>query len=307
MLLIMIILCSAYCQKQKKSLIETIKKKKVVGQVLHDLIEKLVVEIKEHKTSFTDFKVLKKRDFNARTCSGLIIVKFKEYPFVVKLFMETPESFVQPFTKGWQPVCFFMMGGGVNRYLTGFTRFRNLEKIRDCILKDPEWAERIDTPRKWFWIPDTCRWFQMRSKNMGSYDQYRINLPCVYAIIADAVSVDKCFTLFNKNHRQTTMRLTQYLGNRIDPHIDNFMPEKDTNKIIIADTELFAVMVGLKKPLNFTNYKSWYLKLTLKSLQDMLFRSKRYWYNQQQCPQLPLFHEQLHEPESNCGVIKTLD
>ncbi len=139
----------------------------VDGQLLSDLADHLVQEIMDHKKTYTHFTILKQRDFNRKECSGLLILKYKKYRFVLKLFLEKPESFVRPFSKGWQPGSFFILGGGINRYLSGFTRIKNLETIEEIIAQDPVWAGKIDFPRKWFWLPTKVRWFQVTGRNIG--------------------------------------------------------------------------------------------------------------------------------------------
>ena len=250
--------------------------KKVSGQQLHKLAQELVQELRQHKKKFKHFKVLKSQDFNFRTVSGLIVLKYNRYPFILKLFIETPESFVCPFSKGWQPSCFFVMGGGVNRYLSGFTRIKNLEIVRKKISTDPKWSKKLATPRKWFWMPDNCRWFEVHGKNMCVNKQQKIIVPSVYAIVADAITIDKRYNLFNRAHRTFALKLCHFLGTRVDPHIDNFIKEKDTNKTLIIDTEHFPTMVGLRNPLYFTTYSSWYAQLTGKFLRDTLCRTKQY-------------------------------
>ncbi len=250
-------------------------KKKVKGSRLAKLTESLLTEIYQRKTEFTDFEVLKQDDFNAETASGYIVLKFKKYPFVLKLSIETPESFVKPFSKGWKQSVFFIMGGA-NGHCCGFTRIANLEKISEMIKNEPYWSTLVDTPRKWFLLPSKSRWFEVRSRNIGPKGEQSVELPAVYGVIADAISSDKNFSLFDAEHRALALKLARFLGNRIDAHIDNFMREKDTKKILIVDTERFDRKIGLKHPLYFESYPSWYFQLTVKAFKDLFFRSKRY-------------------------------
>ena len=114
--------------------------KEVLGSHLKELIEDLVKELHCKKKHFKHFKLLKDSDFNSRMVSGLIILKFKDYPFVLKLFIKTPETFVKPLSEGMVPRFFFRMGGGINRHLSGFTRVKNLEEIKKRRDEDPHWA-----------------------------------------------------------------------------------------------------------------------------------------------------------------------
>lgn len=247
----------------------------VRGTRLKELLEDLVRQLQHttfRKTKFTHFTVLKQRDYNPKTHAGLIILKFKTYPFVVKIFMETPMSFVSPFTKGFEPSVFFMMGGGVNRYLSGFSRIKNAYEVRKRIQESPSWSKRIDLPRKWFWQPKNQRWFTIKSTNIGPDDR-EIRLPSVYALICDAIEDDEKFDIMNEKHRTLAMRLSRFLGVRVDPHIDNFMIEKGTKKIVLVDTEHFPTMVGLREPLAFDDYFTWYCRLIEKCFFDTFVRT----------------------------------
>ena len=250
----------------------------VSGTHIKELLEKLLRELREcvtKRTNFEDFTVLKCRDFNFKLCCGLIVLKFKNYPFVIKLFIEIPSSFVRPFSKGFEPIFFFVMGGGINRYMSGFTRVKNLEAIRLHIKNDPYWSEHIDLPRKWFWEPKDNKWFLLEGNNIGCVSHQSILLPSVYGIMCDEIKSDGSLRLINKANRRLGIRLSQFLGNRVDPHIDNFMIECETRKIVLVDTEHFPTMVGLKEPLYFDGYFEWYRKLIHKFLKDCYCRTKR--------------------------------
>lgn len=239
------------------------KNKAVSGEKLNKLAQHLVQEISQHKKTYTHFKVLKADDFNGRIASGTAIFKYKDYPFVLKLFIKTPETFVKPFSEGFVPSCFFVMGGGINRYLSGFTRIKNLEYVKGKIDNHPYWSKLVDTPRKWFWTPTQGKWFELKGKNIGKGEQC-ITLPSVYGIIADAIKSERILNIFFKPERDFALKLAHFLENRIDAHVDNFMVEKKTGKVILIDTEHFPTMVGLKEPLQYDSYSAWYCKLAYK-------------------------------------------
>lgn len=246
-------------------------------EVINDMLERFIDEITDCRLSkdyFDDFIILKKSDYNWQKASGLIIVKFKDYPFVAKIFCKTPETFVSPYDEGFVPACCFIVGGGVNRHLTGFTRIKNLENIRAMIDADPHWSTIIDTPRKWYWLPKEVRWFTVESDNIGS-DYAFMRLPSIYVIIADAIESDGCLKLWKKSNRTIALEISNFLDSCLDPHIDNFVVEKGTNKVVIIDTEHFPSMVGLKKPYHFHTYFSYYFNLTWKYMRDKFCRSKR--------------------------------
>lgn len=248
--------------------------KMVQGTILSALIEKLLKEVRQKKTYYEDFIILKQRDFNTHDQTGLIIAKFKHYPFVVKLFIETPKSFVEPLSKGFETSGLFMLGGGVTRHLSGFTRIKNLEYLQRRILSNPYWKNRIAFPRKWFWLPEDAQWIEVIGKNMGPERERSINIPAIYALICDYIDVERMFSLKNANDRHTAMNLSNFLCQQIDPHINNYAVEKITHKIIPIDTEHFPTMVGYSEPPPCTSYLQWYSNLGLKMIKDTLARGK---------------------------------
>ena len=246
---------------------------------LSALIETLIKEVNEKKSSYTHFTILRDSNFNRRRQSGLLIVKCKEYPFVVKLFMETPDMFVKPYRKGFYPMFFYFMGGGVNRHLSGFTRIKNAEDFKDLINKNPYWQSRIDLPRKWFWLPNNTRWITIAGANIGKYKQISIDIPGTYCIVADAIDIERIMTLTNEDDRVESMALCNTVKFMIDPHIDNFIIERTTKKVVIIDTEHFPTIVGLKKDIGeYTSQAAWYIDLSCKAAHDIFFRDKGHWH-----------------------------
>lgn len=264
------------------------KNKSVDGEQLHKLAQHLLTEIYSHKKEYTHFKILKNSEFNIRAASGTAILKYKKYPFVLKLFIKTPETFVRPFSEGFVPSCFFIMAGGINPYLCGFTRIKNLEIIKEKIDNDPYWSKIIDLPRKWFWMPTNNRWFILTGKNIGNKPVQSVKLPSVYAIIADAIKSKKTLSLLNKRERKLAIQFSNYLDNCIDAHVDNFMIEKGTNKVILVDTEHFPTKVGLKSAIKYSTYASWYCQLAWKCFTDKFTHHRSYRENLQKnpCPAL---------------------
>ncbi len=246
----------------------------VSGAVLNDLIEHVLKEIKACKKKFTHFYLIQDKDFNHRKAAGLIVLQFKNYPFILKLFIETPESFVKPWCKGAEPVWFFYMGGGVNRHMTGLTRIKNLEFIRDKLKEHPKWTDFVDTPRKWYWAPHNQQWVKLIGKNLGGKKEITTCIPSMYAVVADAIMPAQEATIFDKHRRKIALELCNTLDLFIDPHIDNFMVEYGTNKLVIIDTEHFPTLVGLKEKQTFKTYLRWYLGLAKKATHDIFFRLK---------------------------------
>ncbi len=246
----------------------------VSGQQLSQLIEQLTEEVKQGKTSYANFTVLKKRDLNTHDQTGLIILKFNDYPFVVKLFIETPESFIEPFSKGFEPSCFFLLGGG-NRHTNGFTRIKNLENLQKQVETNRYWHNIISFPRKWHWLPKNNRLIEISSKNLGPEKLRFGRIPAVYAVVCEYINVDRIFSLKNKNDRCIAMNLSNYLNQNIDPHINNYVIEKETRKIVPLDTEHFPTMVGYNDPPECKSYIQWYSHLSWKMVNDTRGRTKQ--------------------------------
>lgn len=241
---------------------------------LSSLIEQLIDEIKQGKKTFSNFKILQAKDYNFTTGKGLLIVKFNDYPFVAKLFIETPDSFITPFDKGIAPIFFFFMGGGINRHMSGFTRIKNRDIILERLSHSP-WAGQIEIPRKWTWLPKQCQWIEVQGKNIGGHKNLTVEFPGTYCIIADAIENERELSLFNPDDKKTALNICNYLNLWIDPHMKNFMIEKGTHKLIIVDTEHFPSFVGLREKISFDSYSNWYMYLAGKCFQSVFMQTKK--------------------------------
>jgi len=250
------------------------KSKAVKGKLLNKLANSLVNELYEQKKLFTDFVVLKDNDFNYKIISGDLVLKYKNYPFVLKLFIETPKSFVKPFSKGWQPAAFFLMSGGINRYLCGFTRIKNRDICQQMINTHPYWSTKnLDFPRKWYGLYKNQTWFTLKSKNIGE-QQHTIKLPSVYWIICDRIEEDKTKNVLHEEYPTFALDLSNSLDNRLDPHDGNILIENHTGKRVIIDTEHFPSMIGLRQRTKFNSYTHWYYTLSSMALEAQFFRHK---------------------------------
>lgn len=257
---------------------------KKLGKLAQHVLHEVLVEKKKWK--YTHFVALKNRDFSARDNSGLLIFKYKDYPFILKLFIETPQGFVRPYAKGFEPTCFFVMGSAM-RHLTGFTRIKNLEAIKKKIKPDPYWSSIVTWPKKWFWVPPNNKWFEVVGENIGPTGKSRIEFPSVYGVICDAIDSEGELSLLNRKSRLMGMALSRFLNYRIDPHLKNFLVEKGSKKLAIVDTEHFPTLVGLKREMRSQTYSAWYLKLAGKFISDKLFRNKKVRRNLQLFPTEP--------------------
>ena len=249
-------------------------KKTVHGNHLGTLIENLIKEIHQKKKVFKDFKVIARKNFNRKRSCGMMVLKFNDYPFVLKIFIETPKTFTNPYCKGLDNIWFFPLGGGVSRHLSGLTRLKNAHYIKEKIAQHPTWSKTLDVPNKWYWAPSNHPWLEIQGTNIGGYKTICTQIPSTYAIIADAIEADGHFSMFNKEDSSFALSVCNYLELRLDPHINNFMPEKNTGKIVIVDTEHFPTVVGIKEPVTFDNYYDWYTFLIKKCSKDWFFRTK---------------------------------
>lgn len=252
----------------------------LTGKELNLLIENLIKEIKNRRKKFKDFILLQNKNFNNKKQCGLIVLKCKKYPFVVKLFLETPKTFINPYCKGIESIAFFYMSGGTNRHITGFTRIKNLHYIQSILCNNPSFSY-IDWqfPRKWFWAPEAVPWIHINGYNLGSEKILQTTFPGTYAIIADYIDTKETVPLEHKKRNMFIMDLCNKLHVAIDPHCTNFIINKINGQekkisVKIIDTEFFPSLVGLKKSKNFRNYNSWYQYLTGKCIGDMYFRPK---------------------------------
>lgn len=249
--------------------------KSVTGAKLETLIKELLSEINQKRKTYTNFTILKDRDFRKNDDrTGLLIVKFNDYPFVVKLFIETPKSFVNPYKKGFEPCCFFIMASGT-RHLNGFTRIPNLESLNRLIKQSPQWRDILDTPRKWYWLSEQHPWIEIIGYHLGDKRVQSIRVPSVYAVICDEIAIEHEFDLHNPTDRARALEVANFFEQRIDPHINNYVIEKWTGKIVPIDFEFFPSMVGLKKHVPCNNYVQWYGKLSCKMVHDTFGRSKQ--------------------------------
>jgi len=246
----------------------------VSSSILNDLIEVLLKEIHQQKHEYSDFDIITSKNFNRKKVCGMMILKFKKYPFIVKLAIETPETFINPYCKGLDNVWFFPLGGGINRHLLGFTRVKNLHTIKERLSHHAQWSTAIDLPRKWYWVPKSSEWLRISGYNIGGHEELTIKLPSTYCIIADAIETIEQFSLFNSEQTTLALSICNYLDLWIDPHINNFMIEKNTGKIVIVDTEHFPSVVGIKEKVAFESYTSWILYLMRKCTKDWFFRTK---------------------------------
>lgn len=237
--------------------------------------ESVLEEILRGEKNFTHFTVLADNDFNYKTLSGFIVLKYKDAPFVLKLFIEHPHTFIDPLNKGFKANGLFILNGNM-RHLSGFTRIHTLEIAKKALAKDPEYRYYLDFPRKWYWIPACQPYLTINWHDQYHHHHETIKLPGIYGIICDFIEADKKIQ-HQEIHtlRQISIDVGNYLHNIIDSHVDNFVPEKNSNKIVIIDTEHFPTMVGIDREMSANGYVQWYIELGGKFIKTAFLRTKQ--------------------------------
>ena len=119
-------------------------RKDTINAILDDILSAL----KNNSAPLPHCTIIRDANFNYTTLCGLIMVKLNDYPLIIKLFRETPESFVSPFSKGFEPTTFFFMSGGSNRHIAGLTRIPNRFHLLSLIETDTRWKDMVKIPRK---------------------------------------------------------------------------------------------------------------------------------------------------------------
>ena len=251
---------------------------KIVERVISEVLTKKKVIKKAKQT--TDCKILRDRNFNYKTSHGLIILKCKNYPFVIKIFMENPASFFDFRSTGIEPPFFFYMGGGANRHLTGMTRIRNKNLIQETLNVIPRWKNHVEIPRKWYWLPDQSKELTLIGRNIGGHEEIKTSIPALYAIIEDEIDLHNETTrVSKKKKRKLIIELCNDLHIYLDPHPHNyaFIEDKKTKKFKIAlvDTEHFPTMAGIETKVKFKDHLGWYTYLAQNYLWRLYGHTKK--------------------------------
>jgi hypothetical protein len=253
---------------------------KYSGETLDKHLQKLVQQVRSGKKTFHNFDIIKSSNFNDTLRCGLLILKHKKMPFVIKLFIEHPETLVHPTWKGIEPIFFFYMGG-VNRHFAGFTRIKNKEYINNWVENNEKWKGKVLVPRKWFWLPKDPKWILIEGENMRQDNEKEIiRIPGTYAIIADFFDYKEC-KKYKKERKNIIMQFCNDINMHVDPHEDNFIITKnyqnpDDFYLAIIDTEHFPTMVGMdaSQKITFSSHTEWLWCLALKCVQDIYFTPK---------------------------------
>lgn len=257
----------------------------VLGATLSAQVENLLRELHElkklpkkermrvFKTYFTDFIILKSNELYFKSFSGLIVAKFKKYPFIVKLLIEKPASITMPYNRGIYSMGIFTMSGTV-RHTIGFSRVINSENIMEKAAADPRWKDRLTVPKKWFWLPKNPYWLKITGHNIGIQGTQSIEVPAIYAVIAEEIN---CSAANCKPNPRECLEVSNFLQCATDPNYSNFRIEDSSGKLAIIDTESFPLLMGLdtEQMRPFKSYKGFYSRVTIRFVHRKLFQDKR--------------------------------
>ncbi len=235
--------------------------------------EEVVAQLLAGHASFKNFAILKKRDFNFKNHCGLIVLKFKHAPFVLKIFIESAQGFTKPYSKSFFQTSMFITGG-TNRHLNGFTRLKNADNIAAKLKDYPAWKDKIELPRKWFWLPNHPQWLQITGYNIGNKAVQHKRIPAIFGIIADEIVAHPT----KRVYRQDCLKICKDLDFISDPHYNNFRIEAETNKLLLYDTEHFPTLMGkYGSRLNATQKSlGWYIGLAHKYIDEQFGANKTY-------------------------------
>lgn len=259
--------CDAYALPKGPITYRNNHEKTIQGQVIYQDIARVIEQLRAHEP-ITQFTVLKDAEFNYHEVAGLLVLKSNTYPFVVKLFCETPKSFLRPADKGFRHACMARMTNGLTRYLSGFGRIKNCAHIRHLLTQHPE--HQLDLPRKWFVLPEGTRFFELVGHNFDT-KPLRTELPACYAIVADEIASDISFRKLKRDHSKDILHLCQTSNFCIDPNRRNFCIEKGTGKLVLIDTEHFSQTLGFKTKLHASSYQGLHIKMAAQFLSNFLF------------------------------------
>jgi len=242
----------------------------VHGSTLSKLASELIEEIKVGQRKFTHFTILKDKDFNYKTLSGLIVLRYNDYPFVIKVSIEHPHTVVQPYSKSNEAGGMFISGGNL-RHLSNFTRIMNLHRIKQILSYNPFYLHSIGFPCKWYWKPENE--YNLKIHWVCNGQSETIYLPSIYATISDFIYTEEHQPQHELN--KLSMRVATDVNFLIDPHAGNIQIEKGTRKYILLDTEDFRLMTGLNTTMKAKKYIGWFVELVTNAAHTLLLRSKK--------------------------------
>ena len=219
-------------------------------QYFNTMIETFMKELRSHQKQFSYFTILKSTNFNFHQCCGLLILKCNHHPFIVKLFIERPETYFSPYCKGIESVAFFYMSGGANRHISGMSRLLNLDYVKKKLHTFDTWKHIITFPRKWLWLPEKERYMYLVGTHIGNKKIVTNKIPEVFALIMDEIPCTDTANITKAEKKKVIIDICNDFNSFLHAYYDNFIFKKSNNvpfTITIIDTEHFPTMVGFTK------------------------------------------------------------
>jgi hypothetical protein len=253
-------------------------------------LNRLVQQVLSGMRVFDDFIVLKNKDFNRYQKTGLLVAELKDFPLVIKLFIETADGMVRPYGRGVEMASVFI-AGGTWRHTLGFSRIQNIDNLKKYCADNPRWCEKVVFPRKWFWLPRKQRWLNFTIHNIGQEGIQKTRMPGIYVVVCDKLTKDPEKSPTN----QECLEYCTHVQYRMDPHVRNFFIEKESGKFAIIDTEFFPWLLGYRHEIPpAANHVVWYARLAGKVACEKFLTSKRERKKRQYCT-INEFHYKLFD------------
>lgn len=234
----------------------------VTGADLSSLITKLVLELHNGQTSFSHFTTLHLQDYSQQNGFGIGVFLCKHHPFVIKLFMTTPQKFVWACAQNLMRIFFYLSPPRTQRFLVGLTRIKNLHHIAKMINFSPSWSTQVTLPRKWFFVPPETRWITLESFNTTTGSSKKISFPGTFCIVEDYIQAARPLSHSTPSDCLVVKNLCRFIGPTLDPNLANFLWEKATNKLALIDTEDFRYVdkpltnIGANQHINWIVHSS---------------------------------------------------
>jgi hypothetical protein len=225
----------------------------VLAEDLQKEVEIIVAQVTDKSFPLKNLCKLKDAEFNESLREGFLIIKMEKYPFVVKLFITSPKSFVHPMKITMMSALYFLVLK-LNRHLFGLTRIRNRNLVMKKLQENSFWKSRVDAPRKWFWVAENSQSIVIAT-HFAQHPDRVIEIPSIYAIIEDAIDFSSHLSLWKERDRKLSLHLCNFLHHQVDSHPNSFVYEKETNKVVILDTEELPVVIKFfSRKVRFRSY-----------------------------------------------------
>ena len=138
---------------------------------------------------------------------------------------------------------------------------------------NPYYLNNVDFPRKWYWKPEHNYNLEITWHETPYRKEETLSIPSIYGVISDYIDIDPSYPQTELNKMAMKIAIdTEFL---IDPHAGNVVIEKGSTKYSLIDTENFRIMTGHDRTMHSKKYMSWFVEMSMDSLQVYGGRSKQ--------------------------------